>query len=243
MSTFWWPEWQVHPQVRVLVSRRHGTLSPPPWQGFNPGLNTGDDVARVTMARARLAQQTGCTLPPFWLHQVHGVRVAAYGDADNCADGAFSCTVGQPCVVLTADCLPILLARNDGSAVAALHGGWRGLLAGIIEQGVQALAPAGEALSAWLGPAIGACCYQVGDAVRDDFVAAHRDAARAFTADGPGHWRCSLTTLARQRLHACGVQSVAGGDHCTHCLQDDFYSFRRDGDTGRFASLIWLAHS
>lgn len=241
MSTFWWPRWVAHPRVRVLVSRRHGALSPAPWAGFNLGLNSRDDAARVWLAREQLTRQTGCAQPPFWLRQVHGVRVVNYGDADNCADGVISRAVDQPCVVLTADCLPVLLAREDGSAVAALHAGWRGLLAGIIEQGVQALAPAGEAVSAWLGPAIGRCCYQVGDEVRDGFVTRDPQAAEHFAADGPGHWRCDLLALARQRLRACGVQSMTGANCCTHCLSNDFYSFRRDGETGRFASLIWLA--
>lgn len=234
------PEWQPHPRVRALITRRRGDYSPPPWQGFNLGDNCGDEPTRVAAARAHLHQQIGTAQAPFWLTQIHGVRSIQYGDADRHADGVCSHQAGQPCVVLTADCLPVLMARCDGSAVGAYHAGWRGLLAGMLEVGVKQLAPAGESLSVWLGPAICRRCYQVGDEVRNAFVASDPTFAEGFREDGPGHWRMDMFALARQRLRAAGVTDIHGGTLCTSCLIDDFYSYRRDGQTGRFATLIWL---
>lgn len=257
--------WRPHPRVQARVTTRCGDLSPPPWEGFNLGLNCGDDAPRVLAARELVRMATGASSPPAWLTQVHGNRVvtAPYSFTDASldaaqdmdlhaspdhrqeslpeADGVVTDVVGQPCAVLTADCLPVLIARNDGAAVGALHAGWRGLLGGVLEQGVTALGIAPENVSAWLGPAICASCYQVDDAVRDAFVANNADAATGFSADGPGHWRMDLFALARQRLQALGVTSIAGGDLCTHCRADLFYSFRHEGVTGRFATMIWLS--
>ena len=234
------PDWRPHPRVRALVTNRHGQFSPPPWHGFNLGSNCGDDLERVAQARAHVHRQIGSERPPHWLTQIHGVRVVRFGGADRRADGVYSSRPGEPCVVLTADCLPVLMARQDGSAVGAFHAGWRGLLDGIIEQGAGHLAPAGEALSVWLGPAICQRCYQVGDEVRAAFLKHDPAAAAQFLDDGPGHWRMDLCGLARRRLQAAGIADIQGGDLCTHCLTEDYYSYRRDGQTGRFATLIWL---
>ena len=234
------PDWRPHARVRACVTRRRGDVSPPPWQGFNLGSHCDDDPGRVARARAHVQRALDLPRPPHWLTQVHGTRIVAFGDADRRADGVWSQRTGEPCVVLTADCLPVLMARCDGSAVGAFHAGWRGLLDGILERGVRTLATAGEALSVWIGPAICQSCYQVGDDVRDAFLTHHAEAATAFREDGPGHWRMDLAALARQRLHAAGVRQVTGGELCTACLPQDYYSYRRDGQTGRFATLIWL---
>ena len=234
------PDWIPHARVRACVTTRVGTLSPPPWDGFNLGANCDDDPARVAQARDRVHQALGTAQPPFWLNQVHGTRVVDAGAELREADGAVTAQAGLPCVVLTADCLPVLVARRDGTAVGAFHAGWRGLLDGVLEVGVARLAPGGEPLSAWLGPAICVRCYQVDDRVRDAFVAHDRRADHGFIADGPGHWRMNLVALARQRLMTLGVTEVHGGEYCTHCRADLFYSFRYEGQTGRFATLIWL---
>lgn len=234
------PDWHPHPRVRALVTNRHGRFSPPPWHGFNLGSNCGDDLQRVAQARAHVHRHIGTAMPPHWLTQIHGVRVVQFGDPDRRADGVCSNRAGEPCVVLTADCLPVLMARRDGSAVAAIHAGWRGLLDGILEQAAAQLAPAGEAVSVWLGPAICQRCYQVGDEVRAAFLNHDPVATTQFLDDGPGRWRMDLSGLARQRLQAVGIADIHGGDLCTHCLTDDYYSYRRDGETGRFATLIWL---
>lgn len=234
------PDWHPHLRVRALVTRRRGDFSPPPWRGFNLGSNCDDDPARVAVARAHVHRQIGTVSAPHWLTQIHGVRIIRFGDNDRRADGVWSTAGDEPCVVLTADCLPVLMARTDGSAVGAFHAGWRGLLDGILEAGVRQLAPAGEPLSAWIGPAICQRCYQVGDEVRAAFMRHDDAAAVGFAADGDGHWRMNLVALARQRLATAGVTDVQGGDLCTSCLIDDYYSFRREGQTGRFATLIWL---
>lgn len=234
------PDWQPHPRVRACVTTRIGEHSPPPWAGFNLGANCGDDPVRVEAARDVVHRTLATVYAPAWLAQVHGTDIVDARDDAREADGVVTHDSDRPCVVLTADCLPVLLARVDGSAVGALHAGWRGLLDGILEAGVARLAPQGEALSAWLGPAVCARCYQVDDAVRDAFLARDPAATQGFVADGPGHWRMDLPALARQRLAAAGVTDVHGGNYCTHCRADLFYSFRHEGQTGRFATLIWL---
>jgi YfiH family protein len=143
--------------------------------------------------------------------------------------------------VLVADCLPLLLARRDGGAVAVAHAGWRGLAAGVIEATVAALGAAGEELLAWLGPAIGPAHFEVGEEVREAFCQHDPQAAHAFMRNARGRWQCDLWLLARQRLEALGVRGVHGGGRCTYREADAFYSYRRDGATGRMAALIWLA--
>ena len=234
------PDWHPHPRVRACVTTRVGDLSPPPWHGFNLGANVDDDPQRVAQARALVWQALGTVHAPAWLRQVHGTRVVRADDSNPEADGVVCAEAGRPCVVLTADCLPVLLARTDGSAVAALHAGWRGLLDGVLEQGVQALAPQGQPLSAWLGAAICRRCYQVDDSVHDAFLGRDAGAAIGFAADGPGHWRMDLKALARQRLEQAGVADIHTSHWCSHCQSDLFYSFRYEGITGRFATLIWL---
>lgn len=154
-----------------------------PWNGFNLGMNCGDQPARVEQARHHVEKLLQADHPVAWLKQVHGKRVIRAEDADNEADGVWTDQQRWPCVVLTADCLPVLLARTDGSAVAAVHAGWRGLQAGIIAQGVSRIAPKGEPVSAWLGPAICGKCYQVGDEVYRAFVDTQADFKDAFHAD------------------------------------------------------------
>ena len=236
------PEWAPHANVRVRVTTRHGDYSPAPWRGFNLGANCDDDPRRVQQARHLVHEILGTACAPAWLRQVHGTRIIEAGDEDTDADGVFTLAPQTPCAVLTADCLPVLMARTDGSVVGAFHAGWRGLLDGILEAGVATLAPNGENVSAWLGPAICRKCYQVDAAVRDPFVQRDPRAAAGFTEDGDGRWRMDLFFLAQQRLAAAGVQAVEGGALCTHCNQDAFYSYRHEGQTGRFASLIWLTN-
>ncbi len=235
-----WPEWHPHPRVRVVVTTRLGEHSPAPWRGFNLGAACGDDPARVDRARQHVHRALGTAHPPVWLDQVHGTRVIRAGTGDRCADGVWTGEPGWPCAVLTADCLPVLMARTDASAVGAFHAGWRGLQDGILEAGVAQLAPRGEPLAAWLGPAIGQSAYQVGDEVREAFVRDDPGAEEAFHPDTPGHWRMSLVHLAHRRLSRAGVTEIAGGECCTAMDSHLFYSHRMEGRTGRFASIIWL---
>ena len=156
------------------------------------------------------------------------------------ADAAWTDRPGQIAVVLTADCLPVLLADEHGTVVAAVHAGWKGLAAGILERAIEALPTVGGQLYAWIGPGICANCYQVGDDVREALTATDPEAGVAFRRDGP-RWRADLKRLASTRLRRHGALVLDSG-RCTHCEKDEFFSFRRDGVTGRMASVIWLDH-
>jgi polyphenol oxidase len=234
------PDWHPHPRIRACVTRRRGDFSPPPWHGFNLGSNCDDDPERVARARVHVQRALALPRPPHWLTQIHGTRIVRFGETDRRADGVWTDTAGEACVVLTADCLPVLMARTDGTAVGAFHAGWRGLLDGILEAAAAQLAPGQESLSVWIGPAICQACYQVGEEVRRAFLLRDPAAVSAFREDGASHWRMDLVALARQRLTASGIADITGGTLCTACAPDDYYSFRREGQTGRFASLIWL---
>jgi YfiH family protein len=234
------PDWPAPSRVHACTSTRVGGVSAPPCDGLNLAAHVGDDPAAVRENRDRLADFLELPAPPRWLDQVHGTRVQRPGDADACADAAYADRPGDVCVVMTADCLPVLLTTVRGDAVAAAHAGWRGLLAGVLEGTVrQFAAPAGEML-AWLGPAIGPGAFEVGDEVRDAFVAEDAAAASGFVAGRRGHWLADLYGLARRRLWRAGVTRVYGGHWCTHGDAQRFFSYRRDGRTGRMASLIWI---
>jgi hypothetical protein len=264
-ADFLFPSWRVSPRVRALVTTRAGGISLPPYGcwtdgreaagGLNLGLHTGDDPAHVNENRARLQSFVGARAA--WLEQIHGCAVvqaqeALCASAPVRADASVAAEPGVACVVMVADCLPVLLCDEEGRAVGAAHAGWRGLVAGIVEKtarGVADLAGREAArLHAYLGPAIGPQAFEVGGDVREAFLAAaepaERDAtANAFVAraDAPGkHW-ADLYALARLRLARLGVARVTGGGFCTVAERDRFYSYRRDRATGRMAAMIWLA--
>ena len=236
------PDWPAPANVRALMTTRTGGLSAGPWASLNLGDHVGDDPRCVAANRARLC----AALPaaPAWLKQVHGTCVveATGGTAE--ADASVSRTPGQVCAVLTADCLPVLFCDRAGSVVAAAHAGWRGLANGVLEATVAAMrVPPGE-IRAWMGAAIGPTAFEVGEDVREAFLERHPDTASAFASpDAHGKWRADLYTLARIRLAHAGVQAVSGGGHCTFSEPSVFFSYRRDGVTGRMASLIWLVPS
>jgi len=234
------PDWPAPPNVRACVTTRTGGVGCAPFDSLNLGDHVGDDPAAVRENRRRLH----AVLPaePCWLQQVHGTRCIDVASAmpGDTADAAFAHAPGAVCAVLTADCLPVLFCDEAGTRVAAAHAGWRGLLAGVLENTVAALAVPGERLMAWLGPAIGPQAFEVGGEVRDAFVAREPVAAAAFVARSDGKWLCDLYRLARQRLAAQGIRRVAGGDFCTLRDPGRFFSYRRDGTTGRMASLVWL---
>lgn len=245
------PDWPAAPAVRAFATtRRMPGLSRPPYDAFNLGLRSGEEEAVVRANRELLQRAFALPSAPRWLRQVHGdrsLRITEEVPADEPeADAAFTVQPDTVLAVLTADCLPILLCADDGAEVAAIHAGWRGLSAGVLENCLRRLRTAPEHLLAWLGPAIGANSYEVGDEVRAAFVDASGEAADAFVPTRPGHWRCDLYTLARQRLWNHGVRHVYGGGFDT-CTDARLYSYRRDGArSGRFASLIYIdsaAHS
>jgi YfiH family protein len=234
------PDWTAPPNVRALTTTRRRGMSRGPYADFNLGDHVGDAPAAVAANRARL--RLHLPADPLWLKQVHGTRcvVAEEAAAGVEADASVSFRPGTVCAVLTADCLPLLLCDAGGTVVAAAHAGWRGLAAGVIESTVAAMRRPPAEILAWLGPAIGPAAFEVGDEVRAAFVAHDAAAAAAFVQHGAGKWLCDIYELARQRLAALGVRRVAGGNLCTVADADRFYSYRRDGATGRMASLIWL---
>jgi YfiH family protein len=235
------PDWPAPAGVGSLQTTRLGGVSCAPYAEFNLAGHVGDDARAVAANRARLTARLPAA--PFWLEQVHGSTVLDL-DAAPCgnvpADAAVSHRRGVVCAVLTADCLPVLLCNRAASAVGAAHAGWRGLLDGVLENTVAALGGPAADLLAWLGPAIGSAAFEVGPEVRAAFLARDPDAARHFRAGAPGKFFADLYGLARQRLAACGVQAIHGGNFCTYAEAGRFYSYRREGRTGRMASLIWL---
>ena len=237
--------WPAPARVRTAITlRTMAGLSMPPFDACNLGARSGDDPAVVEANRAGLVGALGLPAQPMWLRQVHGNAVvdmdAAVRDAEFEADAAVTRSDGAVLAVLTADCLPVLLCADDGSAIGIAHAGWRGLAAGVIEATVAKLGAAPASMLAWLGPAIGPDSYEVGAEVRAAFIAHDATAASAFEETRPGHWQCDLYALARQRLADIGVHRVFGGGFDTFS-DSRFYSYRRDRATGRFASLVWLA--
>ncbi|MDA8128150.1 MAG: peptidoglycan editing factor PgeF [Betaproteobacteria bacterium] len=237
------PDWPAPARVKSLMTTRVGGVSETSWASLNLGDHVGDDPARVAANRARLRRH----LPsePGWLRQVHSARAVELGGEPHPeADAAFTRDAGQVCAVLTADCLPALFCDRSGSVVAAAHAGWRGLAGGVLETTVAAMQVAPGDVLVWLGAAIGPQAFEVGDDVRETFVAQHPDAAAAFRPHPdarPGKWLADIYRLARIRLDRIGVRAVHGGGRCTFNESDVFFSYRRDGVTGRMASLIWLA--
>ncbi|HET6603636.1 MAG TPA: peptidoglycan editing factor PgeF [Xanthomonadaceae bacterium] len=241
-------DWPAPPGVHAVATRRHGVgVSVAPYDHFNLGLRCGDDAAAVAANRATLVRLLALPASPRWLRQVHGTGVARLEDPatdaeegeEAEADAAVTTRADTVLAVLTADCLPVALAADEGGEVALAHAGWRGLAAGVIEATVAAMRTPPAHTIAWLGPAAGPQRYEVGEEVRAAFVEHASCARSAFTGTGPGHWSCDLYALARQRLAALGITRVSGGGLCTIGAPDAFYSHRRDGVTGRMATLVW----
>lgn len=245
MTDFLVPDWPAPANIKALVTTRSGGASQAPWDSLNLAMHVGDDPAHVALNRAWLRAQ----LPtePFWLEQVHGVDCVRADTAPELrsgvpcvADASVSFEAGHICAVMTADCLPVLFCTRDGLRVGAAHAGWRGLLMGVLESTVGSLqSPTSEVL-AWLGPAIGPQRFEVGGEVRAAFLASDPASSSAFIAHGD-KWLADIYALARLRLQAVGVTSIYGGGLCTVTDTERFFSYRRDGATGRMASLIWRA--
>ena len=234
------PDWPAPKNVRSLQTTRLGGVSVAPYASFNLGDHMGDAPQAVARNRQLLASLMPSE--PVWLQQVHGT-VVADADSAGCltqADAAVARHRGSVCVVMTADCLPVLLCDEAGSVVGAAHAGWKGLAAGVIEATLQAMDIAPHKLLAWLGPAISQHAFEVGDDVREAFVAQHAQASEAFIPGVNGKWMADIYLLARQRLHALGISRVYGGEHCTYSDPAHFFSYRRDGVTGRMGTFIWL---
>ena len=250
MSGAWLlPDWPAPPGVRALSTLRHGAgVSPAPWDHFNLGHGaTGDEAARVEHNRRILRETAGLPSEPRWLRQVHGVGVRRFEAGDRQADtlgaieadAAVTCDAGVVLAILSADCLPVLFCAEDSSEVAAAHAGWRGLAAGVLDATLAAMRSPADRILVWLGPGAGPVAYEVGDEVRTAFVETDVASSGAFVASRPGHWRVDLYALARHRLRRAGVERVYGGGYCTISAADKFFSHRRDGRSGRMATLVW----
>jgi YfiH family protein len=242
------PEWPAPPGIGALVTTRNGGVSRAPFATMNPGAHCGDDPAAVEANRRLLDQVAGRS--PLWLAQVHGhdvVEVDAQSDAQSdapVADAAIVRRPGRAAAVLVADCLPIMLADRRGGVAAVAHAGWRGLADGVAEATVAAMRVAPGSLIAWLGPAIGPAAFEVGADVHDVFCDADPDAARCFVpATRPQKWLADLYGLARLRLRHAGVIEIHGGGRCTVAEPATFFSYRREGVTGRMAALVWVCSS
>ncbi len=242
------PAWPAPAGVRAACTLRGGGASRAPYESLNLGAHVGDEPQAVAANRASVCRLLRLPSEPLWLSQVHGRRVVLADDIDESSvqapegDAAISSRPGRVLAVMVADCLPVLLCRRDGAAVAVAHAGWRGLAAGVLEAAVTAFGVPAEQLVAWLGPAIGQEHFEVGDEVRSAFCDGDPEAASAFLPNPRGRWQCSLHALARRRLRRAGVRSIDGDPRCTYADAESFYSYRRDGATGRFAALIWIAH-
>jgi len=243
------PDWPAPANVRTCITTRMGGVSLPPYATNNLGLHVGDDAASVTQNRHTLEQQLHIQQPQ-WLEQIHGVKVihAKNDGLVRTADGSYTNQVGMACTVMTADCLPIFLCDKQGTQVAVVHCGWRSLSKGICARALQKFSVAGNQVMAYLGPAISQAHFEVGVDVLDAFFKGARStsqqeqiAAAFIPGNRPLHFYADIYALARAELQSLGVTAIFGGDYCTYAQDELFFSYRRDGKTGRMASLIWLS--
>ena len=243
------PDWPAPANVFASTTTRRGGVSESPFDSLNLGDHVGDSIEAVASNRLLLKQYCDLPAEPVWLKQVHGIEVvnAAVVNDMPVADASFAHDSNIVCTVMTADCLPVLLCDQAGSVVAAIHAGWRGLANGVIEATLKSMGITASNIMAWLGPAIGPKVFEVGDEVRQQFIAFDPQAVEAFQpsklSSVEGRWLADIYLLARQRLATLGVEQVYGGHCCTYSDRERFYSYRRDGVTGRMASLIWLGQT
>lgn len=260
------PDWSAPPGVRAAFTLRMGGVSAAPYDSLNMGAAIGDSPEAVAENRRRVVEALRLPAEPAWLEQVHGTRVVALcgrlavgasvagglGGAAGTAgdlpplgvvpkgDASVTWGPGRVCAIRVADCMPVLFAALDGSAVGASHAGWRGLAGGVLEATVARMGVPASRLIAWMGPAIGQANFEVGDDVRTAFAATDTEAASAFVPNARGRWQCDLYALARRRLAALGVSAICGGGWCTFADSERFFSYRRSSQCGRMAALIWI---
>ncbi|NOQ34546.1 MAG: peptidoglycan editing factor PgeF [Methylococcaceae bacterium] len=243
------PDWDVPANIHAAMTLRTGGVSSGSYDSLNPAAHVDDNSDSVLKNRQRINTMLGLPFEPVWLNQVHSPDVVELNHRSAnltglkdlsglmTADASFSCESNIVCAVLTADCLPLLLCSKDGEKIAAIHAGWRGLYSGIITNTINALNT--KNLTVWLGAAIGACCFEVGVEVREQFITKNPQFATAFTEHAKEKYLADIYQLARIELALNGVNDIYGGDFCTVCNTQRFYSYRRDKQTGRMATLIW----
>lgn len=244
LNTFNWivPDWPAPSKVRAASTLRAGGVSEGGFASLNLAAHVGDAPPAVAENRRRMREALQLPAEPAWLNQVHGIHVVEAGAAETppTADASLSRSANQVCVVLTADCLPVLFCDRDGTRVAAAHAGWRGLVGGVLGATVEALEVPANRLIAWLGPAIEQSAFEVGEEVREQFLARAAGDQVAFERNARGRWQADLYELARRELGRLGVTSVHGGGFRTHADAARFFSYRRESRTGRMATLVWL---
>ncbi len=237
------PDWPAPKQIKTFNTTRLDGFSSAPYASFNLGNHVGDKPENVLKNRNHLKKILNLPAEPIWLNQTHSTDIYKIDNEilPNHADGSYTCSKNKVCAVLTADCLPILLCDLSGKQIAAVHAGWRGLAAGVIESALNCFNHNSEKIIAWIGPAISHKFYEVGADVRNKFIEINPDFDIAFQAYKPAKWLADMNLIARMRLESSGVSKIYGGNLCTYHDAEKFFSFRRDGQTGRMASLIWIS--
>jgi YfiH family protein len=232
-------DWPAPANVYAVTTLRTGGVSEGSFASLNPATHVGDDPDSVNQNRQIISMMLDLPSEPVWLNQIHSNRAvtAVATPIPQQADASYTDRPGVVCAVMTADCLPLLVCSTNGCEIAAIHAGWRGLLDGIIDNTLSALH--NNDLLVWLGPAIGPKCFEVGSEVRDVFVAKSADYAPAFKQSNVDKWLADIYQLARINLAKLGIHKIYGGNFCTVTEATRFYSYRRDRDTGRMATLIW----
>jgi YfiH family protein len=234
-------QWSAPPQVKALCTTRVGGFSLAPYESFNLAMHVGDEEDNVAHNRALLRNALKLPGEPCWLQQTHSTQVVNLeNESDRQADAAITREAKCVAVVMTADCLPILLCNRSGTEVAAIHAGWRGLADGIVETTVSDMKSSPDQLLAWIGPGISQQCFEVGDEVREIFLAKNNSAESRFIANRPSHWLCDLGGLAYDTLDRLKVAEVNRTHYCSYNDESLFFSYRRNVTTGRMASLIWI---
>ncbi|WAK01949.1 peptidoglycan editing factor PgeF [Methylobacter sp. YRD-M1] len=233
------PDWPAPGHIHAATTLRTGGVSKGAFASLNPATHVGDDAETVRQNRQIIKTMLGLPAEPVWLEQIHSSIAVDAGKTQSLvqADASYTDEAGVVCAVLTADCLPLLVCNTDGSRIAAIHAGWRGLLSGVIGNTVTAMG--NQDLLVWLGPAIGPACFEVGAEVREAFIEKSAEFAAVFKERGNGKWLADIYQLARSDLAALGIDSIYGGNLCTVTDHERFYSYRRDKETGRMATLIW----
>lgn len=244
MNTLIFPDWPQPKNVASCSTTRAGGVSLPPFNSLNLGDHVGDNPNAVSENRQYLEKLAQLPQQPVWLEQVHGTHVLQLDGNEvlnKQADAVYTNQIGQVCAIMTADCLPVLFCNKAGTEVAAAHAGWRGLCYGVLENTINQFISTPNEIMAWLGPAIGAEKFEVGEEVKDAFVNQSPDLASAFLPYN-NKYLADIYLLARKKLQAAGVSSIYGGDFCTVTDENRFFSYRREGKTGRMASLIWVSN-
>ena len=234
-------KWNAPPQVKALCTTRNGGFSQHPYDSLNLAAHVGDDDQSVSRNRQVVCDSLQLPAEPCWLEQTHGARVVNLeSESNRLADAAIARQPNTVAVVMTADCLPILLCNRSGTEVATIHAGWRGLVDGVIEATVNDMNSPPDQLLAWIGPGISQQCFEVGNQVRELFVARNTADESHFVASRPEHWLCDLYGLATDTMSRLEVAEISRSEYCSFSDKSDYFSYRRNALTGRMASMIWI---